>query len=88
MILNRLSSKSVQIESVENQDFYSKLIFTLSGLLRNFPFAQTQFIRFGGVETLSSLLKSLNSIKLKTKVLTLADDLIKEKVNLIFHFFD
>lgn len=80
MLLNRLSS-SVNSES-NSKEFQSKLVFTLSALLRNFPFAQSQFIRFGGVQTLSNLI-SLNSSsidKIKIKILTLADDLIKEKV--------
>lgn len=64
-------------------EFNSKLVFALSGLLRNFPLAQSQFIRYGGVEILSHLIQNSNSIKLKTKILTLIDDLINEKKELL-----
>lgn len=78
-ILNKLSLSTTSSAILE-QDYNSKLIFTMSGLVRNFPFAQSQFIRFGGVEIMSKLLKHSSSIKIKTKILTFIDDLIKEKV--------
>jgi hypothetical protein len=78
-ILNKLSSAPLA-NTIMSQEFSSKLIFALSGLIRNFPFAQSQFIRYGGVETLSKLIQNSSSIKLKTKILTLIDDLLKEKV--------
>lgn len=81
-ILNKLSLQTTS-DSVGIVEFNSKLIFTLSGLLRNFPLAQSQFIQNGGVEILSKLIQHSNSIKFKTKILTLIDDLIKEKIELL-----
>lgn len=78
-ILNKLSLQATS-QSTLDRDFNSKLIFALSALLRNFPLAQSQFIRYGGIEILSNLIKHSNSIKFKAKILTLIDDLIKEKV--------
>lgn len=81
-ILNKLSLQATS-DSVETRDFNSKLVFTLSGLLRNFPFAQSQFIRYGGVEIMSNLVKQSNSAKFKAKILTLIDDLINEKRDIV-----
>ncbi|RMZ93500.1 nucleotide exchange factor SIL1 [Brachionus plicatilis] len=74
IILNRMSTR------VLTDELQSKFIFTLSGLLRNFPLAQNEFLKLGGVEILSNLMRIINSIKLKTKILTLTDDLIREKI--------
>jgi nucleotide exchange factor SIL1 len=81
VLLNKLTNFA-QSTAIENQDFLSKLIFTLSGLLRYFPYAQSEFLKLGGTEILSNLMRSSNSLKIKTKILTLTDDLIKEKVHL------
>ncbi len=78
-VLKELTSFT-QSANVNNQDFLSKLIFTLSGLMRNFPFAQHEFLKLGGSALLSNLIRAPNSIKVKTKILTLTDDLMKEKV--------
>lgn len=77
ILLNRMSTR------VLADDLLSKFIFTLSGLLRNFPYAQHEFLKFGGVEILSNLIRRINSIKLKTKILTLTNDLIREKNGII-----
>ena len=80
LLLNQLS-KSLFHSDLDNQNFISKLLFTLSSLLRNFPLAQSQFIRFGGVEVLHNLLKKNSySIKLKTKVITFTNDILQEKI--------
>lgn len=84
LVLYQITSTLKQTEHLNTQNFISKLIFTLSGLLRNFPAAQNKFVQIGGVETLELVLKSehFNS-KLKTKVLTFLNDLIVEKVEAI-----
>jgi len=75
-------SHSLNDLDLDSQDYVSKLIFVLSSLLRNFPFAQSQFIRFGGVEIAKKVLNTqFNTNKIKVKVITLANDLIVEKVN-------
>lgn len=76
ILLNRMSTR------VLTDELRSKFIFTLSGLLRNFPYAQHEFLKLGGVETLSNLMPKINSIKLRTKILTLTDDLIREKIGI------
>ncbi|CAF1098294.1 unnamed protein product [Brachionus calyciflorus] len=76
VLLNRLSNQ------VLNDEIYSKLIFTLSGLLRNFPYSQSKFVKLGGVDVLSNLIRKLDSIKLKTKIITLTDDMLREKSNM------
>jgi nucleotide exchange factor SIL1 len=92
LILNKLAIKSVPNQEaaslssksptsiLENDDFHSKLLFTLSGLLREYPFAQNQFIRFGGINILSNLIETTSSFKVKLKIITLTNDLIQEKV--------
>lgn len=79
LVLTKLTT-FVQSADIEKQDFIAKLVFTLSGMLRNFPFAQSEFLQLGGSDVLVNLIRSPNSLKVKTKVLTLVDDLIKEKV--------
>ena len=81
MLLNHLSDSLVDL-NFKNQDFVSKLLFTMSSLVRHFPVAQTQLIRFGGVEIMNKIVSSqLYTNRLKVKVITLANDLILEKVN-------
>jgi nucleotide exchange factor SIL1 len=86
-ILLKQISNVAESASLSNQDYLSKLVFVLSGFLRNFPYAQNEFLKLGGSEILSYLIKSnSNSVKVKTKILTLADDLIKEKVKFAYFF--
>ena len=75
-------SHSLNDLNLESQDYVSKLIFVMSSLLRHFPFAQSQFIRFGGVEIFNKVLNSqFYTNKIKVKIITLANDLILEKVS-------
>jgi hypothetical protein len=82
LALNKLDLALSEVEL--NKEFVSSSLFGLSGLLRNFPHAQGQFVRFGGVEIMRKLLecKAL-SIKLKVKALTLLNDLLLEKRSLL-----
>lgn len=89
LLLNHISKSLDDLDSNNNnnnnnQDFASRLLFALSSVLRHFPFGQSQFIRFGGVEVLNKILNSQSNFnnKLKIKVITLANDLIMEKVNI------
>jgi nucleotide exchange factor SIL1 len=86
LLLNHISKSLDDLDSnnINNQDFVSRLLFALSSVLRHFPFGQSQFIRFGGVEVLNKILNSQSKLnnKLKIKVITLANDLIMEKVNI------
>ena len=82
LLLNHISKSLDDLDS--SKDFVSRLLFALSSVLRHFPFGQSQFIRFGGVEVLNKILNSQSKFnnKLKIKVITLANDLIMEKVNI------
>lgn len=81
MLLNHIGNALLDMD-LDNQDFVSKLLFTSSSLLRHFPLAQSQFIRFGGVELMNKILNSQSyTNKLKIKVVTLANDLILEKID-------
>ncbi len=67
--------------SVQKQIFISKILFSLSSLLGNFPVAQNKLIKYGGIETLTAILKNQDySVKLKAKALTLVNDIISERV--------
>ena len=80
LLLNQIV-KSSESDDLKSQNFISKLLFSLSGLLRNFPIAQNKFIQYGGVETLSKVLNnSAYSSKLKAKTLTVVNDMIVERV--------
>jgi nucleotide exchange factor SIL1 len=81
-----LGSLTKQLESpaelpLNSHEYNSKLLFCLSTLLRNFPFAQKEFVRFGGVELFDKLVGSSTSLKVKLKAVTLLNDLIEEKIN-------
>ena len=81
LILNQIDDKSIKADKSIVELFMSRLIFSLSGLLRNFPVAQNKFIQYGGIKTLNQLLKRNDyTFKLKTKVLTLINDLAAERV--------
>jgi len=82
LLLSHISNTLDDLD-VNNQDFVSRLLFALSSVLRHFPFGQSQFIRFGGVEVLNKILNSqMFNNKIKIKVITLTNDLIMEKVYL------
>ena len=82
LLLSHISNTLDDLD-VNNQDFVSRLLFALSSVLRHFPFGQSQFIRFGGVEVLNKILNSqMFNNKIKIKVITLNNDLIMEKVYL------
>ena len=81
LMLNLLTRQSASRHL--EAEYYPKLIFVLSGLLRNFPFAQNLFAnKYGGIEVLSNLIKNVHSVKLKTKLLTFVNDLVQEKIDI------
>ncbi len=75
LILNLMSKNDAS-----NNDLSAKLIYVLSTLIRHFPFVQIKFIEIGGIKILNDFMKNSSSHKLKVKILTLVDDLVKEKV--------
>ncbi len=83
LLLNQIATTN-ESDNFNNQNFISRLLFSLSGLLGNFPLAQNRLIQYGGIETLTSILKNPTySVKLKAKALTLVNDMISERVKII-----
>ena len=81
-LLQLLLSGLTGHEESLNQTFISRVVFTLSGLLRNMSIAQAQFIQLGSLEMFNRLLKEpAYSSKFKEKLITLVHDLITEKAN-------
>ncbi|KAM4678314.1 nucleotide exchange factor SIL1 [Discoglossus pictus] len=56
-----------------------KALFALSSLLRQFPYAQRQFLKLGGLQILKSFFKEKNAELLCVRVITLLYDMIMEK---------
>ncbi|KAJ1085212.1 hypothetical protein NDU88_005345 [Pleurodeles waltl] len=56
-----------------------KALFALSCLLRQFPYAQQQFLRLGGLDVLKGLYRDKETQNLSVRVVTLLYDLIVEK---------
>ena len=68
-LLQLLLSGLTGHEESLNQTFISRVVFTLSGLLRNMSIAQAQFIQLGGLEMFNRLLKEpAYSSKFKEKL--------------------
>lgn len=56
----------------------NRAIFALSGLMRRFPLAQSQFLDQAGLNVFGELLQESNNMKLLLKIVTLIHDLILE----------
>ncbi|KAG9349045.1 hypothetical protein JZ751_029363 [Albula glossodonta] len=56
-----------------------KLLFAVGSLLRHFPYAQSHFLRMGGVQVLGELFRESGSGALRVRVVTLIYDMIIEK---------
>lgn len=71
--------KILRILALEtNNQVLSKAVFAISSLLRRFPLAQQQFIKYGGLSVLSKLFEKPDKIKIQLKILTLLYDLLME----------
>ncbi|XP_053574524.1 nucleotide exchange factor SIL1 isoform X2 [Bombina bombina] len=57
-----------------------KALFALSALLRQFPYAQQQFLKLGGLQILKNVFKGKNAEMLYVRVITLMYDMIMEKM--------
>ncbi|KPP66748.1 nucleotide exchange factor SIL1-like [Scleropages formosus] len=56
-----------------------KVLFAVSSLLRNFPFAQSRFLKLGGVQVLGDLFRSPAGALLRVRIVTLLYDMLVEK---------
>ncbi|KAI1884996.1 hypothetical protein AGOR_G00215640 [Albula goreensis] len=56
-----------------------KLLFAVGSLLRHFPYAQSHFLRMGGVQVLGELFRASGGGALRVRVVTLIYDMIIEK---------
>ncbi|XP_022917959.2 nucleotide exchange factor SIL1 isoform X1 [Onthophagus taurus] len=57
-----------------------RALFALSGLLRDFPYAQLKFVENAGLSVFSKLFESDN-LKIQQKMLTLINDLLQEEID-------
>lgn len=55
-----------------------RMLYALSTLLRQFPFAQLKFLKEGGLQALSSLFKQADNKNIQIKIITLLTDLLTE----------
>ena len=58
----------------------NRVMYALSSLLRQFPFAQMRFLQQGGLQVFREIIVLGNNDKLKVKVVTLLGDLVHEQV--------
>ncbi|XP_018589357.2 nucleotide exchange factor SIL1 [Scleropages formosus] len=56
-----------------------KVLFAVSSLLRNFPFAQSRFLKLGGVQVLGDLFRFPAGALLRVRIVTLLYDMLVEK---------
>ncbi|ROL47055.1 Nucleotide exchange factor SIL1 [Anabarilius grahami] len=88
------SNPSVQVEAVEGGALQKlltllatqrpmavkkKVLFAVASLLRHFPFAQSHFLKLGGVQVLSELFQTPGAEVLRVRIITVLYDMIIEK---------
>ena len=64
-----------------------RMLFALSTLLRQFPFAQLKFLEEGGLTALASLFNQADNKNIQIKIVTLLTDLLTESVSSNFLCF-
>ncbi|XP_075457743.1 nucleotide exchange factor SIL1 isoform X2 [Ascaphus truei] len=57
-----------------------KALFALSSMLRQFPYAQQQFLKLGGLQLLKNVFREKHAESLYIRVITLIYDMIVEKI--------
>lgn len=88
------SNPSVQVEAIESGALQKlltllatprptmvkkKVLFAVASLLRHFPFAQSHFLKLGGVQVLSELFQTPGAESLRVRIITVLYDMIIEK---------
>lgn len=88
------SNPSVQVEAIEGGALQKlltllatqrpitvkkKALFAVASLLRHFPFAQSHFLKLGGVQVLSELFQTPGTEPLRVRIVTVLYDMIIEK---------
>ncbi|KAK7137917.1 hypothetical protein R3I94_013534 [Phoxinus phoxinus] len=88
------SNPSVQVEAVEGGALQKlltllatqrplavkkKVLFAVASLLRHFPFAQSYFLKLGGVQMLGELFQTPGAEALRVRIITVLYDMIIEK---------
>uniref|UniRef100_A0A8C6SQR9 Nucleotide exchange factor SIL1 n=1 Tax=Neogobius melanostomus TaxID=47308 RepID=A0A8C6SQR9_9GOBI len=68
------------LATTEHFSVQKKVLFAVASLLRNFPFAQEQFLSRGGLQVMSEVFRGDKNGSLRTRIVTLLHDLITEKV--------
>ncbi|XP_016331666.1 nucleotide exchange factor SIL1-like [Sinocyclocheilus anshuiensis] len=88
------SNPSVQVEAIEGGALQKlltllatqrptavkkKVLYAVASLLRHFPFAQSHFLKLGGVQVLSELFQTPGAESLRVRIITVLYDMIIEK---------
>ncbi|XP_035599969.1 nucleotide exchange factor SIL1-like [Oncorhynchus keta] len=88
------SNPVVQVEAVESgtlqkllmllatprpMSVKKKALFAVASLLRHFPFAQSHFLRLGGLQVLGDLFRASEGGALRVRIVTILYDMINEK---------
>ncbi|KAJ8015234.1 hypothetical protein DPEC_G00024020 [Dallia pectoralis] len=88
------SNPVVQVEAVENgalqqlltllatprpMSVKKKALFAVASLLRHFPFAQSHFLKLGGLQVLGDLFQASGGGSLRVRIVTILYDMINEK---------
>ncbi|XP_052005768.1 nucleotide exchange factor SIL1 isoform X2 [Xyrauchen texanus] len=88
------SNPSVQVEAVEGGGLQKlltllatqrpmavkkKVLFAVAALLRQFPFAQSHFLKLGGLQVLAGLFQTPGAEALRVRIITVLYDMIVEK---------
>ncbi len=60
----------------------TQALFAVASLLRHFPFAQSHFLKLGGVQVLRQLFQTPGTEHLRVRIITVLHDMIIEKVNI------
>uniref|UniRef100_A0A8C1CM50 Nucleotide exchange factor SIL1 n=1 Tax=Cyprinus carpio carpio TaxID=630221 RepID=A0A8C1CM50_CYPCA len=96
------SNPSVQVEAIEGGALQKlltllatqrptavkkKVLFAVASLLRHFPFAQSHFLKLGGVQVLSEPFQTPGAESLHVRIITVLYDMIIEKVNISLQIY-
>lgn len=68
----------------ENMTVRKRVLFSISSLIRQFPYAQQKFLQLGGLAALAQLFSEKGTEKLQLKAITLLHDLLLEQVDNVF----
>ena len=84
MLDNGIMSTLIRVLSTQkSQTLRNRILYSMSSLLRHFPYAQQHFLQQGGLQALSTVFQAGGTEKLQLKAVTLINDLVTEKVRIL-----